>query len=320
MNKKKIFFHSVANELSIKSDQVETLISHSGTVGSFRENILIGLLNKYLPNQFKASSGFIKNIRYQIDIIIYDNQNYSPHFNEEGIVVIEEEAVRGIIEVKTKLNSNTVKQAISHLSKINQALKQRLPIFKGIFGFDSNYINLSSLMDRVGDLYNGLKGGNLLEKKKTEGENGKKKSEKFPIHIPDNLYGFVDSICINKKALLTITYVADDEIENRVYPYMNALKIESDEDLLDVFPAFFAHLFLYLDVRKSAKKKMITFFDNIQMKEGIGGELLLKKWKLKPRFLSEHNNEINTIKKRIKNINRWTRGEISTEDMFDIYY
>ena len=242
------FLYTLAAELIAKSSRIQELVSHSGTLGSYREQLLIVLLNKYLPDRYLASSGFIEGIPNQIDIIIFDKINYVPLFNEEGIKVVCEESVRAIIEVKTTLYSSELESAIVHLSKINAKLKQVLPIFKGIFGFDTKYSDLQNVINRITNVYNDENNDKLI--------------------LQDNLYGFVDAICIQNKCLVGIEYVEQDD---RIEPFIYSLINEADKKLKYTVPYFLSCIFAHLEVEMPAKKQLLRYFDSLMFKSKYDG-------------------------------------------------
>lgn len=111
---------------------------HWLTSGTFKETVLISFLNQNLPKRYKAKSGFVifpkqrifivktpedydsmnrssYIISKQIDILIYDNIESCPVFEDENIVLLAPEAVKGIIEVKGTLNSKHLEVAINLL-------------------------------------------------------------------------------------------------------------------------------------------------------------------------------------------------------------
>ena len=113
---------------------------HWLTTGVFKEKILLNFLNETLPKKYKAQSGFVvfpcnkkfiqnktpKNydelnsssyeLSKQIDIIIYDQHNFSPIYSDNDIIICSPESVIGIVEVKGLLSSNHLNDAIKSLN------------------------------------------------------------------------------------------------------------------------------------------------------------------------------------------------------------
>jgi hypothetical protein len=111
---------------------------HWLTSGTFKEKVLISFLNQNLPRRFKAKSGFVifpkqrsfKNetpedydylnrssytLSKQIDVLIFDTIEACPVFEDENIVLLAPEAVKGLIEVKGTLNRKHFNEAVNLL-------------------------------------------------------------------------------------------------------------------------------------------------------------------------------------------------------------
>lgn len=113
---------------------------HWLTTGTYKEKVLLGFLNDTLPNRLAAQSGFIVfpcekqfrdgerpedydylnsssyDISKQIDIIVYDQQNFSPILNDRDTVILGPESVRAVIEVKGRLSPKHLKAAVITLN------------------------------------------------------------------------------------------------------------------------------------------------------------------------------------------------------------
>ena len=109
------FQKSITRELTQIKDRVEFIIGNAnwGSVGSYKEAILRKSILQFLPSNLKIGTGFIVSnsdhihgrngiISTQLDIIIYDDK--SPVVFKEGdFVIVTENSVRAVIEVKTKV-------------------------------------------------------------------------------------------------------------------------------------------------------------------------------------------------------------------------
>lgn len=135
------FHQSLTNEFFAIKDRVRYLIGdrHWGEEGRFKEIILRNHLRRFLPTNVGIGTGFIKGrnkLSRQIDIIVYEIQ--SPVFFREGdFVILPPESVLGLIEVKTKLRSTNVKDAIRHAC-IDKALIANRRIFNGLFSYETD--------------------------------------------------------------------------------------------------------------------------------------------------------------------------------------
>ncbi|MHA8103627.1 DUF6602 domain-containing protein [Aquirufa nivalisilvae] len=136
------FFNSETKTLLSLYKNIETLIpagkkSGSGHVaeeGRYIESILRSFLNKHLPNDLKAFSGFIlrpatktgnhdrsrrqnelDQHSQQIDIIVYDHKNYPVFETFEEFAIVPPEGVVGIISVKKNLYYNQIHHELESL-------------------------------------------------------------------------------------------------------------------------------------------------------------------------------------------------------------
>lgn len=176
------FQKSITRELTLTKDRVEFLIGNAnwGDVGRYKEAILRKTISQFLPSNLNIGTGFIignsdhqfgRNglISSQLDIIIYEDK--SPVIFREGdFVIITENAVRAVIEVKTKIlnysNSNTNGQdnALNKIiEKINllRGFETFNPIgvhrkkFVGIFSYEYDQDLTSERVDEALRLSNG---------------------------------------------------------------------------------------------------------------------------------------------------------------------
>ena len=101
----------------------EGTLIHPGEFGTYREKIIKSLLQPFLPSRLDIGSGFIitakDNISTQCDIVIYDKAN-TPVIETEEQRFFPIECVVGVIEVKSKLNKSTFKEALRKLAKIKE--------------------------------------------------------------------------------------------------------------------------------------------------------------------------------------------------------
>ena len=93
------FYRLKTAELLNEILQIKTFIkNHNPTIGVLTEEILRKFLSTYLPKGVAIEQGFIideeGNLSKQIDIIIYDNQLYSPLYRVNDIVVVPNKSVK----------------------------------------------------------------------------------------------------------------------------------------------------------------------------------------------------------------------------------
>lgn len=136
------FFNSETKSLLASYKNIQTLIpsaqkAGAGNVveeGRYIESLIRSFLNKHLPQDLKAFSGFIlrpaakfgnhdrtrritevDKHSTQIDILIYDIKNYPIYEQFEEFVIVPPEGVVSIISVKKNLYSNQLEGELLHL-------------------------------------------------------------------------------------------------------------------------------------------------------------------------------------------------------------
>ncbi|MBO7552442.1 MAG: hypothetical protein J6T82_00180 [Bacteroidaceae bacterium] len=117
------FFELKARELSLQVECAKLFLgNHMASLGFSGEAVLREFLSQNIPNRFKVTQGFIqsrdfKNSR-QCDIIIYDCIDYSPIAKFGDIEIVPIQAVKAVIEVKTSINRNTFKDALTYFEDL----------------------------------------------------------------------------------------------------------------------------------------------------------------------------------------------------------
>ena len=146
------FQKSIGNELLTIRNRVRNLIgsAHRGEEGRYKESVLKKMIREYLPHNLSIGSWFIvskngeqSHISKQIDIIIYDNR-YPVVFRDEDFVIITQDMVKAIIEVKSKIYSswdNSLRNIVNNLErledfKILQRKIRRNSLFSWVFVYE----------------------------------------------------------------------------------------------------------------------------------------------------------------------------------------
>lgn len=150
---------SFVEEFNDRVEQLSRLTNHPGSKGRFIELLLINLLRKYLPKKYDFSSGFYCSINpelneasQQIDIICYDHLNYPLFFNCNEIVAVSPKSVKGLIEVKSVMTSDSIKQL---LNQANCEVAKQLPIdTKFNLLSVKSQISPESVCEEILDFYN----------------------------------------------------------------------------------------------------------------------------------------------------------------------
>lgn len=134
------FRKSISKELMAVKDRVRNLIgsSHWGEDGRYKEFVLMQKLRNYLPDMVRVGTGFVisgEQCSTQIDIIIYLT-SIMPFFKSGDFVIIEKDGVKGIIEVKTRLNRHDLSCVVRKAHENGELIGS--PIFNGIFAYESD--------------------------------------------------------------------------------------------------------------------------------------------------------------------------------------
>lgn len=105
---------------------------HSGTKGEASENVWREILNKYLPERYRAGKAHVVDSRgtfsEQIDVVVYDQQYSPPVFLHAGQTIIPAESVYAVFEVKQTLNAEHVKYARKKAASVRRLHRTSLPI------------------------------------------------------------------------------------------------------------------------------------------------------------------------------------------------
>jgi len=150
------FHKSISKELKVIQDRVRNLIgsAHWGEEGRYKEAVLRSIIRRFLPENVSIGTGFILKkerdeikISNQIDIIIYDN-TYPVLFTEGDFLITTPANVKGIIEVKTELNSSDVMDVVSKATNNGKVVDKK--IFNGVFVYNKgNMVNNSNINDNL---------------------------------------------------------------------------------------------------------------------------------------------------------------------------
>ncbi|PGW64692.1 hypothetical protein COE26_27790 [Bacillus cereus] len=145
----KAFQKTISQELITLKNRVRNLIGHSnwGEEGKYKESILKNIINRFLPSNLSIGTGFILSNQEgavrrssQIDIIVYDN-TYPLLFKEGDFIITTPENVRGIVEVKTGMESGDIKEIIEKLNEnADVAFNSK---FNGLFVFEKRNVRIS---------------------------------------------------------------------------------------------------------------------------------------------------------------------------------
>jgi hypothetical protein len=184
---------SLNQELDTIKNRVRNLIGNAnwGEDGRYKEEKLKTILKNRLPQNLSVGTGFILNqispnenvVSKQIDILIYEN-NQAPVFSEGDFVIVTQNCVKAIIEVKSKILSNrTHKNGLYKVVENFNSIVRFPPlsridsnrIFRGLISFDyQGGINSTVINDSIrlsGGIINHFSlGGNIFIRHWVDGE------------------------------------------------------------------------------------------------------------------------------------------------------
>lgn len=112
------YFSDIADGLNRGSNQIrEYYKTHNPSAGENREDLVADFLSHYLPPVFAIDTGLILSsngrLANQADILIYDKTYNFPLFPQSSNKFWLIESVYALIEVKTRLETNEIRDAIT---------------------------------------------------------------------------------------------------------------------------------------------------------------------------------------------------------------
>jgi hypothetical protein len=137
------YFGVAARVLDAQQHHVRHLIGnvHWGSVGGHREELFRVLLESRLPSRFRVSEGFVAAgdgaVSPQIDVLVWDQQSHGPLLQVGRFVIVPPEAVLGVIEVKSSLAGDNMRDAANNIVAAKRIVRRgrTVPVFGGIFGY-----------------------------------------------------------------------------------------------------------------------------------------------------------------------------------------
>jgi len=147
---------TIAKELASIKDRVRNLVRHWPTDGTFKEEALRQILRRHLPSSLQVGTGFVVRndgtSSSQIDILIIDRT--SPTLFKDGdLLIVTPEAVRGAIEVKSRLSgSSQISKVLDKICALKKLLKTDFAPkrFIGLFVYDAGRRQERNLLNCLG--------------------------------------------------------------------------------------------------------------------------------------------------------------------------
>lgn len=117
-------FKKISRQIDIEFDELSIQISHHLKSGEARENVLMKLLTKYLPQRVGVGQDFVIDAQgresKQIDIVIYD-RTFATIFDINGVKYFPCEIVLAVGEVKSNINSRRdLEDALSKIKSVKE--------------------------------------------------------------------------------------------------------------------------------------------------------------------------------------------------------
>jgi hypothetical protein len=146
------------------------VIPHSGARGGEAERLLREFLNGHLPKRFAAGAGFIIDGRDQVskqtDVVVYDAMNCPVYRASEEAAIIPNDNVAAVVEVKSRLDADRLKEAYENIRAAKRLAKSKEPdvpflvstrTLGFVFAFES-----AITLDKIVEHYKNLLNGNTL--------------------------------------------------------------------------------------------------------------------------------------------------------------
>jgi len=110
---------------------------HWQSVGNYFESIVRNKLVDWIPQRCSIDTGFVVSGEEgkiqrskQIDIIIWDSQNFAPVFRDRSFVLIHPASLRVAIEVKRTLDATRLQEGLTNLDSLSQFIPVNAEYFK----------------------------------------------------------------------------------------------------------------------------------------------------------------------------------------------
>jgi hypothetical protein len=145
------YFKSLSLELTSLKNRVRHFIKdkHWLSDGEWKESVLRASLSRCLPADIKIGRGFIytpDKLSTQIDILLYAS-DAPVLFRDTDFVIVQPQAVLGVIEVKTKLDRSGIRKAVSRTKEIGQLIPSVNRPFLSVFSYDCDVGDVSNVLE-----------------------------------------------------------------------------------------------------------------------------------------------------------------------------
>jgi hypothetical protein len=151
------YYESLTRELEALKDRVRDFIQdrHWQTDGEWKESVLRSVIGRRLPDTVKIGRGFVlteTGPSSQCDILLY-RASAPVLFRDGDLVFVTPDAVLGVVEVKSRANTATLRSALQKLAEIGRSLgSHREHSFLGLFSYEVEIGNDHAVLDALRDL------------------------------------------------------------------------------------------------------------------------------------------------------------------------
>jgi len=200
----------------IESDMEDSkLFTHTGQIGTFRENIIQKFIRPFLPDCYSIGSGQIfdqkDNMSKQIDLVLYDQLFSNVLFKNNETKLFPFESVYGTIEIKSMLTSDELVKSIDNIISVKELEREDSDMMdimphignliskskKNLISYDTDKAN--NLLGVV-FCYDGISKEKCIEKL-NEMYKKRKDSKQDTNHLPDFIFNWKKGYMITKGEL-----------------------------------------------------------------------------------------------------------------------
>jgi hypothetical protein len=133
------YYLELKKELLAKRGQLRSLTLQSKLQGDYHEALIRNFISRFIDNKLSVKHGLIYNnerLSRECDIIIYE-KGKKPLFESGDLVIVDEEFVKFVVQVKSILTSNTLKKGVDNLREVKKLNKN---IMCWIVGFETKLL------------------------------------------------------------------------------------------------------------------------------------------------------------------------------------
>jgi len=133
-------YGELEKELFAKREQLRGLTLNPKILGDYHEELIRDFISRRIDDRLSVRHGVIYNENgersRECDVIIYE-KGRKPLFESGNLVIVNEDDVRFVLQVKSRLTSRTLKSAINNLKQVKKLNNQ---IMCWIVGFETKML------------------------------------------------------------------------------------------------------------------------------------------------------------------------------------